>query len=167
MRKLVLFTLTALMLVSTISAQTEEQLECPSDFVGPGLGPLWEIDKAVDEVVDSPGERAAERAAEACNAVNNNKSNQAKLAIQEHNRIAEVATENDTQGLEKSKQVLEAVRDARPDEANNAGITNAINNVNRAKNRDDPRDSRANKNPENPSPDNVGPSKNPRSNLPF
>lgn len=134
MNKFIVTAAVALFMVSPALGQTEE-VECPTDFIGPGAGPLWEVDKAVDNAVSNPGDVARERAAEACNAVKNNNENNAQKAVEAHNRAAARASERDTEGLQKAERILEGVRSKVPGQAADAGIGKALSEIGRAKNR--------------------------------
>lgn len=111
--------------------------------VAPGLvdasSSLHGFDRAVDEAavgigLMDPGQVAHERASEAHVALEAGDTEAAQRSVDGLNEVAQVATSNSTQGLEKAQAVLEAPREQTPDQAD-IGIDQALDAVEQAKQR--------------------------------
>lgn len=99
----------------------------------PGLikadSPLYGLDKAFDSISKNQTEVAFERASEY--AVAETPQAREKAIRQVNNSIAQVASNNTTEGLEKAKTVLQQVKDETPSRAD-PGLDQAIENLGKA-----------------------------------
>lgn len=131
MKKLVFLTGVAFLLVGGVAAQNQstDDLECGSDLVGPGLGPLWEVDKFVDSVVASSEARVNERATEVCVAVKNNQTAAARRAVNAVQMAADKHPDENPEGLDTALDNLDRVYNQVPEKAQEVGVNNAINHV--------------------------------------
>lgn len=92
--------------------------------------PLYPVDKAFDSITKNQSEAAFERASEYATAETEEGRERAIQSL--NNSIADAASSNQTQGLEKAESVLQQVKERTPDQAN-TGLDNAIENLGKAK----------------------------------
>lgn len=90
---------------------------------------LYPIDLAYDSIALNQSERAFERASEMAVAGEAGNADAVKRAKKElNNTVSEIASSNETKGLEKAERVLEKVR-GETDGRSNVGIGNAVDNI--------------------------------------
>jgi vacuolar-type H+-ATPase subunit H len=97
----------------------------------------WDVawDNALETAgLKSPGEVAVERASEVAVAEERNHSAASEKALQQFNRAVAEANNEDRERLQRAEQVLSQVKERVPEQARQ-GISNALENVERAKNR--------------------------------
>lgn len=97
-------------------------------IIGAGSA-LYVLDVAYDSVVLNQSEIAFERASEMAVAGENGNTDAVERAKTElNNTVSEIASSNETKGLEKAEMILEQVR-GKTDGRSNVGIGNAIENI--------------------------------------
>lgn len=129
MKKALLLAVGVLFVMGSASAESEDSLNCNSDVIGPGLGPLWDVDKAVDSVIASPEANAEERANEVCNAMKGNNTAGARRALNAVEQVAQNFPDENPDGLNRAREVLEGVYNNKTQSAQGIGVNNAINNI--------------------------------------
>ena len=138
--KLRLLALSLILLTGFSAAQSSNSTGIDSS---PGLvkadSPIYGWDVAVDNALQtaglkSAGEVAVERASEVAVAESRNHSAASGKALQRFNQAVAEANNDDRERLQRAEQVLSQVRERVPEQAQQ-GITNALENVQRAKQR--------------------------------
>lgn len=123
----------SLLLVTGMAAAQSSEVS-PEPGIITADSPLYGVDKAFDRVAKSEGEVMFERASEYSVAQEQNNSEAMERANRSlQNSIAEVASSNETEGLEKAEAVLKQVRNRTPEQANQ-GLDRAIENIGKARN---------------------------------
>lgn len=121
-----------------VSNETQTTIERGPGLIGP-QSPFYGLEVAYDNAavnigLKKAGAVAEERAAEARKAAENGNYQAAQKAAQNMNSIAQKASSDDVEGIQKAEAVLQSVIDQAPDEAKQ-GLQTALDNVRQARER--------------------------------